>query len=227
MQSDYMHWAKTQPPVALQSRLERSAAFPHGPLGRSTSPTSSSTAPATTAIRRCARRSPRKCGVTPDRVVMADGTSMANMLAMAALIAPGDEVLAEHPAYEPMVAAARFLGAEDPAIRPRRARRSRSIPTRSRRRLTPANAADPAHQSAQSDRQSRRRGDAARAIARSRRPRADRRGLSRRRRRSASAAPARRRLRHHLEPHQGLRPLRPALRLDPRRARRSPRRCGG
>ena len=43
---------------------------------------------------------------------MADGTSMANMLAMAALIAPGDEVLIEHPAYEPLVAAARFLGAE-------------------------------------------------------------------------------------------------------------------
>jgi aspartate/methionine/tyrosine aminotransferase len=54
----------------------------------------------------------RKTGVTPDRVVMADGASMANMLAMAALIAPGDEVLIEHPAYEPLVAAARFLGAE-------------------------------------------------------------------------------------------------------------------
>jgi aspartate/methionine/tyrosine aminotransferase len=53
-----------------------------------------------------------KEGVPPDRVVMADGTSMANMLAMAALIAPGDEVAAEHPAYEPMVATARYLGAE-------------------------------------------------------------------------------------------------------------------
>src|SRR5438128_9787098 len=45
-------------------------------------------------------------------VTMADGTSMANMLAMAGLIAPGDEVLIEHPVYEPLVAAARFLGAE-------------------------------------------------------------------------------------------------------------------
>jgi aspartate/methionine/tyrosine aminotransferase len=43
---------------------------------------------------------------------MADGTSMANMLALAGLIGPGDEVLAEHPVYEPLVAAARFLGAE-------------------------------------------------------------------------------------------------------------------
>jgi aspartate/methionine/tyrosine aminotransferase len=50
-------------------------------------------------------------GVTPDRVVMADGTSMANMLALSALIAPGDEVVAEHPVYEPMVATAAHLGA--------------------------------------------------------------------------------------------------------------------
>jgi aspartate/methionine/tyrosine aminotransferase len=53
----------------------------------------------------------RKCGVGPERVVMADGTSMANMLALSALIGPGDEVVVEHPSYEPMVAAARFRGA--------------------------------------------------------------------------------------------------------------------
>ncbi len=42
---------------------------------------------------------------------MADGTSMANMLALSALIAPGDEVVAETPAYEPMVATASHCGA--------------------------------------------------------------------------------------------------------------------
>jgi aspartate/methionine/tyrosine aminotransferase len=36
---------------------------------------------------------------------------MANFLAMAALISPGDEVLVEHPAYDPLIAAASFLGA--------------------------------------------------------------------------------------------------------------------
>jgi aspartate/methionine/tyrosine aminotransferase len=36
---------------------------------------------------------------------------MANMLALSALIAPGDEVVAEHPAYEPMIATAAHLGA--------------------------------------------------------------------------------------------------------------------
>ena len=50
--------------------------------------------------------------VSTDQVVAADGTSMANFLAMAALISPGDEVLIEHPAYDPLIAAASFLGAK-------------------------------------------------------------------------------------------------------------------
>jgi hypothetical protein len=44
--------------------------------------------------------------------VAADGTSMANFVAMAALISPGDEVLIEHPTYEPLLGAASFLGAD-------------------------------------------------------------------------------------------------------------------
>jgi aspartate/methionine/tyrosine aminotransferase len=50
-------------------------------------------------------------GVSVEQVVSADGTSMANFLAMAALISPSDEVLIEHPAYEPLLGAASFLGA--------------------------------------------------------------------------------------------------------------------
>jgi aspartate/methionine/tyrosine aminotransferase len=52
------------------------------------------------------------CGVPPDCVVATSGTSMANFLAMAALIRQGDEVLIEQPAYEPLPAVARYLGAE-------------------------------------------------------------------------------------------------------------------
>lgn len=44
-------------------------------------------------------------------VVTAAGTTFANHLAMAALFKPGDEVLVEQPAYEPMLAAVRYLGA--------------------------------------------------------------------------------------------------------------------
>jgi aspartate/methionine/tyrosine aminotransferase len=50
--------------------------------------------------------------VDPEAVVTAAGTTFANHLAMAALIEPGDEILFEHPAYEPMLAAALYLGAK-------------------------------------------------------------------------------------------------------------------
>ena len=51
-------------------------------------------------------------GTTADRVVTAQGTSMANFLAMATVIERGDEVLIEHPAYDPILFAATYLGAE-------------------------------------------------------------------------------------------------------------------
>jgi aspartate/methionine/tyrosine aminotransferase len=50
--------------------------------------------------------------VDPACVVTAAGTSFANHLAMAALINPGDEILLESPAYEPLLALAHYLGAE-------------------------------------------------------------------------------------------------------------------
>ena len=53
-----------------------------------------------------------KCGVGTDNVVAAIGTSMANYLALAALLDPGDEVVIEHPAYEPLLSVAHYLGAQ-------------------------------------------------------------------------------------------------------------------
>ena len=54
----------------------------------------------------------KKNGVSPDCVVSATGTSMANHLAMAATFEPGDEVLVEEPTYELLLSALRYLGAE-------------------------------------------------------------------------------------------------------------------
>ncbi len=51
-------------------------------------------------------------GVKPESVVHTEGTSMANHLAMAALFAPGDEVLIEEPTYEPVLTTALYLGAK-------------------------------------------------------------------------------------------------------------------
>jgi aspartate/methionine/tyrosine aminotransferase len=53
----------------------------------------------------------KHCGVGPDRIVAATGTSMANYLALSAVIKPGDEVLIEQPTYELILAAARQAGA--------------------------------------------------------------------------------------------------------------------
>lgn len=50
--------------------------------------------------------------VAADCVVTAAGTTFANHLAMAALTKPGDEVLFEYPAYEPMLALVHYLGAD-------------------------------------------------------------------------------------------------------------------
>ena len=53
----------------------------------------------------------KRLNVQKDSIVTATGTSLANHLAMAAIINPGDEILIEQPSYEPLLALARYLGA--------------------------------------------------------------------------------------------------------------------
>ena len=53
----------------------------------------------------------RHCGVGTDAIFSTLGTSMANHIAMAALVTPGDEVLIEDPGYELIAATAGYLGA--------------------------------------------------------------------------------------------------------------------
>jgi hypothetical protein len=50
-------------------------------------------------------------GVRSDQVATATGTSGANFLVYAALLRPGDDVLVERPAYDPLLAAPAMLGA--------------------------------------------------------------------------------------------------------------------
>ena len=50
--------------------------------------------------------------VNTNEVVTAAGTTFANHLALAALTKPGDEVLVEQPAYEPLLAAIRYFGTQ-------------------------------------------------------------------------------------------------------------------
>jgi aspartate/methionine/tyrosine aminotransferase len=53
-----------------------------------------------------------KSGVPVECIVQAQGTSMANHLAMAALVEPGDEVLIEEPTYGALLSTAEYLGAK-------------------------------------------------------------------------------------------------------------------
>ena len=110
MRSEYMHWAKTQAPVRFHLA---SSEVPYFRLDRFSLDVADLELDGASRYRYPPLREAiaRKCGVDSDRVVMADGTSLANMLAMSALLAPGDEVVAEHPAYEPMTATAEHLGA--------------------------------------------------------------------------------------------------------------------
>jgi len=50
-------------------------------------------------------------GIPEECIVTAAGTSMANHLAMAAILEPGDEIVLEQPAYGPLLDVANYLGA--------------------------------------------------------------------------------------------------------------------
>ena len=108
MQSEYMHWAKFKPPVRFALT---SSEVPHFRMDRldvniGDLELDGASHPRYGPLR---ERIARRYEVTIEEVVAADGTSMANFLALATLIAPGDEVLIEHPTYEPLLGAASFL----------------------------------------------------------------------------------------------------------------------
>jgi aspartate/methionine/tyrosine aminotransferase len=106
-----MHWSKTH--QRARNDLTGSNLLPLGleelPGGveavRLTGPNDEGYAPLVEAIA-------TRYGVESDRVCTAAGTSGANFLAMAAILRPGDEVLIECPTYDPLLGAARLLGAE-------------------------------------------------------------------------------------------------------------------
>jgi aspartate/methionine/tyrosine aminotransferase len=105
-----MHWAKNQRAVTYALS---SSEVPHFALDRLTLTLGDLELTGASAYRYAPLREAiaAKEGVAPECVVAADGTSMANMLTLAALVEPGDEVLVEQPTYEPLLAVLGFLGA--------------------------------------------------------------------------------------------------------------------
>ncbi len=107
-ESAYMHWAKLHSKSKYNLATSGVGSFPLSELPfdlRSleiNGPTRYGYEPLQRAIA-------EKNGVDPDYVVAAAGTSMANHLAMAALLEDGDEVLIETPTYELLVATAGYF----------------------------------------------------------------------------------------------------------------------
>ncbi len=110
VRSPYMEWAKLAAETRFNLAKSDLAAYPlaglpvtiedleiNGPPGYGYAPLN--------------ERLARKAGVPLACVVAAAGTSMANHLALAAVLEPGDEALIEHPTYELLLAAAEYLGA--------------------------------------------------------------------------------------------------------------------
>lgn len=79
----------------------------------------------------------KRNGVTADCVVSAAGTSMANHLALAATLAPGDAALVEHPTYELLVSTLQYLGAEVNYFERRMEEGFRVDPEEVERKMTP------------------------------------------------------------------------------------------
>jgi aspartate/methionine/tyrosine aminotransferase len=108
--SAFMHWAKTRPKVKYDLALSGILNLPFSELDVKLSDlelhgdNAYGYLPLVDAIAAL-------CDVSRDCVVtISGGTSMANHLAMAAVLERGDEVLIEQPTYEPILALAEYFG---------------------------------------------------------------------------------------------------------------------
>ena len=110
MDSPYMHWAKTHQAARYTLAISGIKALDIAELGATMNDLALDGADGygIPALRAALAA---KAGVSDDRIVLATGTSGANHLAFATLLAPGDEVAMERPGYEPMEMLARHLGA--------------------------------------------------------------------------------------------------------------------
>jgi hypothetical protein len=110
-QSIYMHWAKTRPKVKYDLALSGILSLPFAELGATIEDLDLNGDNAY-GYRPLIDALAAHCQVKPESVVtVSGGTSMANHLAMAAVLEHGDEVLIEEPTYEPILATAEYFGA--------------------------------------------------------------------------------------------------------------------
>ena len=134
--SEYMEWAKTRSAARFNLASSGVVAFPLAELGARIEDLEIC-GPSAYGYAPLQERLARKAGVDPDRVVHATGTSMANLLVLAAAAEAGDVVLIEEPTYSLLVDAARWLRLDVRRF-PRRAEEGfRLDPREVERALTP------------------------------------------------------------------------------------------
>ena len=112
MSSTYMHWAKTRQGARFNLATSGLTSFPLSGLPvklEDLAPLSRGGGYGYPPLQEALAA---HCGVSTENVVAADGTSMANYLAMSAIVEPGDEVVVELPTYELLLAALGHLQAE-------------------------------------------------------------------------------------------------------------------
>jgi len=109
--SEYMEWAKTRSHARFNLASSGVAELPTAELPFRLEDIEV-TGPSFYGYPPLQERLARKLGVSADCVVAAAGTSMANYLALAAFLEPGDQALVEAPAYGPLVDAASYIGAD-------------------------------------------------------------------------------------------------------------------
>jgi aspartate/methionine/tyrosine aminotransferase len=110
LRSIYIEWAKLRSAARFNLASSGVAALPLSELGARVEHLEI-TGPDSYGFGPLLQRLAKKSGVPVECVVHAQGTSMANHLAMAALVEPDDEILIEEPAYEAILSAAEYLGA--------------------------------------------------------------------------------------------------------------------
>src|SRR6266581_4419765 len=109
--SDYMHWSKTQSRARFNLATSGVAPFPFRELPIDLKDLEINGVDNEYGYPPLQKAIAAHHGVDPDCVVESPGTSMANHLAMASIIEPGNEVLIEHPAYGPILDVAQYLQA--------------------------------------------------------------------------------------------------------------------
>lgn len=134
--SEYLRWVKRRAPVRYDLARSGVARLPFEHLDLS--PADITTVePYDDGWRPVMESIAARHGLAPEWVVTTHGCSMANHLAFAAFVEPGDHVVLETPVYEPLTRLVEYFGARTIPVRRREENAWRLDPDDIRRAITP------------------------------------------------------------------------------------------